>query len=75
MIQDAPVSGTPLSAAFLARMAREIEQVALLQDRDAAGRGQAARADRLGGDAIEGPWDGEEAITLWPTSKPAPPAR
>src|SRR5206468_2597009 len=28
MIQDAPVAGTPLSAALLARMAREIEQVA-----------------------------------------------
>ena len=27
MIQDAPVSGTPLSAALLARMAREIAQV------------------------------------------------
>jgi dihydrodipicolinate synthase/N-acetylneuraminate lyase len=27
MIQDAPVSGTPLSVALLARMAREIEQV------------------------------------------------
>ena len=28
MIQDAPASGTPLSAAFLARMATEIAQVA-----------------------------------------------
>src|SRR3978361_1076313 len=28
MIQDAPVAGTPLSAAFLARMAQEIENVA-----------------------------------------------
>jgi 2-keto-3-deoxy-L-arabinonate dehydratase len=28
MIQDAPAAGTPLSAAFLARMAREIEHVA-----------------------------------------------
>ena len=27
-------------------------------------REQAARADRLGGDAIVGPWDGEEGITL-----------
>ena len=27
MVQDAPAAGTPLSAAFLARMAREIEQV------------------------------------------------
>jgi 4-hydroxy-tetrahydrodipicolinate synthase len=28
----------------------------------------------LGGEAIEGPWDGEEAITCWPTWRPAPPA-
>ena len=51
--------------AFLARMAREIEQRRLLQDRD---RRQAAAKLReliaLGGDAIDGPWDGEEAITL-----------
>ena len=46
-----------------ARMAREIENISLLQDRSAASRRQAAGADR-GGDAIVGPWDGEEAITL-----------
>src|SRR5512145_1504345 len=28
MIQDAPVSGTPLSAGFLARMAKELERIA-----------------------------------------------
>ena len=38
MIQDAPVSGTTLSAPFLARLAREIEPGALLQDRGAAAR-------------------------------------
>ena len=65
MIQDAPVGGTPLSAAFLARMAQEIEHVAYFKI-ETRRRGQAARADRLGGDAIEGPWDGEEAITLLP---------
>ena len=36
MIQDAPVAGTPLSVPFLARMAREIEHLGLLQDRGAA---------------------------------------
>ena len=61
MIQDAPVSGTPLSAAFLARMAQRDRARRLLQDRD-AGRGlEAARADpRSAATAIEGPWDGEE---------------
>jgi 2-keto-3-deoxy-L-arabinonate dehydratase len=64
MVQDAPVSGTPLSAALLARLAREIEHLAYFKI-EMPGRGQqAARADPLGGDAIEGPWDGEEAITL-----------
>ena len=46
MIQDAPVAGTPLSAPLLARMAKEIANVALLQDRGAERRGQAARDDR-----------------------------
>ena len=46
MIQDAPVAGTPLSVDLLARMARDIEQHQLLQDRGADGGGQAARPDR-----------------------------
>jgi 2-keto-3-deoxy-L-arabinonate dehydratase len=53
MIQDAPMAGTSLSATFLARMAKEIANVSKLRDLIA-----------LGGNAIEGPWDGEEAITL-----------
>ena len=64
MIQDAPVAGTPLSGRFLARMAREIENVSYFKIEVPQARRQAARADRAGGDAIEGPWDGEEGITL-----------
>jgi 2-keto-3-deoxy-L-arabinonate dehydratase len=44
MIQDAAVAGTPLSAAFLARMAREIPNVAYFQDRYPIRGRQAARA-------------------------------
>jgi 4-hydroxy-tetrahydrodipicolinate synthase/2-keto-3-deoxy-L-arabinonate dehydratase len=66
MIQDAPVSGTPLSAAFLARMAREIEQVAYFKIETPGAASKLRELIRLGGDAIEGPWDGEEAITLFP---------
>ncbi len=66
MIQDAPVSGTPLSAAFLARMAREIEQVAYFKIETPGAASKLRELIRLGGDAIEGPWDGEEAITLLP---------
>jgi len=66
MIQDAPASGTPLSAAFLARMAREIEQVSYFKIETAGAAAKLRELIRLGGDAIEGPWDGEEAITLLP---------
>jgi dihydrodipicolinate synthase/N-acetylneuraminate lyase len=66
MIQDAPVSGTVLSAAFLARMAREIEQVRYFKIETAGAATKLRELIRLGGDAIEGPWDGEEAITLLP---------
>jgi 2-keto-3-deoxy-L-arabinonate dehydratase len=66
MIQDAPAAGTPLSAAFLARMAREIEHVAYFKIETAGAASKLRELIRLGGAAIEGPWDGEEAITLLP---------
>lgn len=66
MIQDAPAAGTPLSPAFLARMAREIEHVAYFKIETAGAATKLRELIRLGGDAIEGPWDGEEAITLLP---------
>ena len=66
MIQDAPVAGTPLSAAFLARMATQIEHVAYFKIETAGAAAKLRELIRLGGDAIEGPWDGEEAITLLP---------
>lgn len=64
MIQDAPMAGTPMSASFLARMAREIPNVSYFKIEVP---GTAAKLRDLiaqGGEAIEGPWDGEEAITL-----------
>jgi dihydrodipicolinate synthase/N-acetylneuraminate lyase len=64
MIQDAPAAGTVLSAAFLARMAKEIEQVAYFKIQTAGAASKLRELIRLGGTAIEGPWDGEEAITL-----------
>lgn len=65
MIQDAPVSGTVLSAAFLARMAKELERVAYFKIESAGASSKLRELLRLGGDAIEGPWDGEEGITLF----------
>jgi len=62
MIQDAPVAGTSLSAPFLARMARELENISKIETPQAAAKLRELIA--LGGAAVEGPWDGEEAITL-----------
>jgi dihydrodipicolinate synthase/N-acetylneuraminate lyase len=64
MIQDAPVSGTALSAGFLARMAQEIANVAYFKIEVPGAAAKLREMIRLGGDAVEGPWDGEEAITL-----------
>ncbi len=66
MIQDAPVAGTPLPAALLAKMAREIEHVAYFKIETPGATAKLRELVRLGGDAVEGPWDGEEGITLLP---------
>ena len=65
MIQDAPVSGTVLSASFLARLAKELDQVAYFKIESAGAAAKLRELIRLGGEAIEGPWDGEEGITLF----------
>jgi len=64
MIQDAPVSGTALSPAFLARLAREVEAVAYFKIEVPFAANKLRELIALGGPHIEGPWDGEEAITL-----------
>ncbi|NYH25392.1 dihydrodipicolinate synthase family protein [Paraburkholderia bryophila] len=64
MIQDAPVSGTALSAPFLARMARELEHVSYFKIEVPQAANKLRELIELGGDAVVGPWDGEEAITL-----------
>ena len=64
MVQDAPVSGTALSASLLARMAREIEQLAYFKIETPGAASKLRELIALGGEAIEGPWDGEEGITL-----------
>jgi 2-keto-3-deoxy-L-arabinonate dehydratase len=66
MIQDAPVSGTILTAAFLARMAKELDRVAYFKIESPGTAAKLRELIRLGGDAVEGPWDGEEGITLLP---------
>jgi 4-hydroxy-tetrahydrodipicolinate synthase len=64
MIQDAPVSGTALSVPFLARMAREIENISYFKIEVPQTATKLRELIAQGGDAILGPWDGEEGITL-----------
>ena len=64
MIQDAPVAGTPLSVPLLASMAREIANVAYFKIEVPQAAAKLRELIAQGGDAIVGPWDGEEAITL-----------
>lgn len=64
MIQDAPVSGTNLSAAFLAKLAREVEAVAYFKIETPFAANKLRDLIAQGGAHVVGPWDGEEAITL-----------
>lgn len=64
MVQDAPVSGTTLPVPLLAKMAQEIEHVSYFKIETAGAASKLRELIAAGGSAIEGPWDGEEAITL-----------
>jgi 4-hydroxy-tetrahydrodipicolinate synthase len=64
VVQDAPMSGVVLSAPLLARMAHGIPNVRYfkLENADAADKTRALLAAAAA--SIDGPWDGEESITL-----------
>lgn len=64
MVQDAPLSGVDLTVPLLVRMAQEIEMVKLFKIECAGAAMKLRTLIEAGGDAIEGPFDGEEAITL-----------
>src|SRR5262245_27653211 len=64
MVQDAPLSGTTLSVAFLARMARELPQVSYFKIEVPGAAAKLRALIEAGGKAIVGPFDGEESITL-----------
>lgn len=66
MVQDAPMAGTPLSAAFLAGLAKEIPQVSYFKLENGVAADKLRTLIALGGEAIQGPFDGEESITLIP---------
>ena len=64
MVQDAPLSGVNLSVPFLVKLAKEIEQVRYFKIETPMTADKLRALIKAGGDAIEGPFDGEEAITL-----------
>lgn len=64
MIQDAPLSGVALSADFLVRIARSLPLVRYFKIEVPGTAAKLRQLIELGGDAIEGPFDGEEGITL-----------
>ncbi|HUN48051.1 MAG TPA: dihydrodipicolinate synthase family protein [Stellaceae bacterium] len=64
MVQDAPLSGVTLSVAFLARLAREVPEVRYFKIEVPGTAAKLRALIEAGGDAIAGPYDGEESITL-----------
>jgi dihydrodipicolinate synthase/N-acetylneuraminate lyase len=64
MVQDAPLSGVHLSVPFLVRLAREIALVRYFKIEVPGTAAKLRNLRQAGGEAIEGPFDGEESITL-----------
>lgn len=64
MVQDAPLSGVNLSVPFLARMAKEIPNVSYLKIETPQTADKLAAVIAAAGESIDGPFDGEESITL-----------
>ncbi|MFO1323949.1 MAG: dihydrodipicolinate synthase family protein [Burkholderiales bacterium] len=64
MVQDAPLSGVALSVPFLVRLAREVPAVRYFKIEVPGTAAKLRALIEAGGSAIEGPFDGEESITL-----------
>jgi 2-keto-3-deoxy-L-arabinonate dehydratase len=64
MIQDAPLSGVSLSVPFLVRLAREVPGARYFKIEVPGAAAKLRSLVEAGGDAIAGPFDGEESITL-----------
>lgn len=64
MVQDAPLSGVELSVPLLVRLAREVPQACYFKIEVPFAAAKLRALIAAGGDAIVGPFDGEEAITL-----------
>lgn len=64
MLQDAPISGVALSVPFLARLAKDVPLVRYFKIEVPGTAAKLRALIEAGGAAIEGPFDGEESITL-----------
>jgi len=64
MVQDAPLSGVTLTVPLLARLAREVPLVRYFKIEVPGTAAKLRALIAAGGAAIEGPFDGEESITL-----------
>jgi dihydrodipicolinate synthase/N-acetylneuraminate lyase len=64
MVQDAPLSGVALSVPFLVRLAREVPGVRYFKIEVPGTAAKLRALVEAGGDAVDGPYDGEESITL-----------
>ncbi len=64
MVQDAPLSGVTLSVELLARMAREIPNVSYFKIEMPGTAAKLRALLEAAGDSVDGPFYGEESITL-----------
>ena len=64
MIQDAPLSATPLPAPLLARIAREVPQVRYVKVEVPQTASKLRALATVAGDSLPGLFDGEEGVTL-----------
>jgi 2-keto-3-deoxy-L-arabinonate dehydratase len=64
ILQDAPLSGVQLTVPFMVRLAKEVPLVRYFKIEVPGTAGKLRSLIAAGGDAVVGPFDGEEGITL-----------
>jgi len=64
ILQDAPLSGVTMTVPFMVRLAREVPLVRYFKIEMPGTAAKLRALIEAGGDAVVGPFDGEEAITL-----------
>lgn len=64
ILQDAPLSGVTMTVPFMVRLNKEVPLVRYFKIEQPGTAGKLRSLIEAGGDAVVGPFDGEEAITL-----------